>query len=175
MVWRDGEPLQGLTGTADGSQQRLAFRLARTCQPGEHFKVYVEVACNGMFGCGNNGMINPPDPQRTFTLVEASLALYDKEAAQLVRLLRLLHDVAKELGDNSHRGNAAMLTANKMLNLLDSSRDMLHYGAAITLGQEFFAQKNGQAAHELYCVGMCHIDTGEGPRSPYLVDLSWTR
>lgn len=36
--------------------------------------VYVEVACNGMFGVGGGGMIQPPDPHRSFSLAVAELA-----------------------------------------------------------------------------------------------------
>lgn len=104
-------------------------------------------------------MINAPDPDRVFTLKQAELAVYDLRAAELVRLLQLLHDMAQELGEESHRGNEALLTANKMLNLLESAADVAHYPAALALGRAFFAAGNAQSQHELYCVGMCHIDT----------------
>lgn len=41
---------------------------------GEEFTLYVEMACNGMFGVGNGGMIQPPDPDRRFALAAAELA-----------------------------------------------------------------------------------------------------
>jgi hypothetical protein len=37
--------------------------------------VLVELACNGMFGVGGGGMINPPDPHRTFAIRTARLVV----------------------------------------------------------------------------------------------------
>lgn len=39
---------------------------------------YIEMACNAMFGNGWNGQINPPDPNRYFTLKKAEIALFDR-------------------------------------------------------------------------------------------------
>ena len=30
---------------------------------------YVEMCCNGMFGCGNNGLISPPNEHRTWDIL----------------------------------------------------------------------------------------------------------
>jgi len=38
---------------------------------------YVEMACNEMFGNGKGGMINPPDPHRSFTLSAAQIVIAD--------------------------------------------------------------------------------------------------
>lgn len=70
MVWSaNGHPLQGLTG-GDGVTRRAEFPLAivgiTNTNPAGTF--YLELACNGLFGVGANGMINPPDPNRTFTV-----------------------------------------------------------------------------------------------------------
>ncbi len=65
---------------------------------------------------------------------------------------------AQELGEESHRGNEAMLTANRMLNLIDAE-DAATFAGAVRVGQAFFQQRNGDAQHELFMVGNCHIDT----------------
>lgn len=52
--------MQGLTGNADGHQARKEFPLP----PGREHELMLEVACNGMFGVGRDGMINEPDPAR---------------------------------------------------------------------------------------------------------------
>jgi hypothetical protein len=57
------------------SQAWLQFALhLRHLSGGEVVQLFVEVACNGMFGVGNNGFIQPPDPDRTFTLAKAAIA-----------------------------------------------------------------------------------------------------
>ena len=137
---------------------RAQYPVLLASQGGEQLELYIEVACNGMFGVGSNGMINPPDPNRTFTLEQAELATFDRQADTLIRQLRLLHGVAKELGEDSHRGNEAMLVANRMLNLIDAE-DPSTYAAAVQLGAAFFNSANGQAVHEVFAVGNCHIDT----------------
>jgi alpha-mannosidase len=63
MIWScHGEALQGITG-GDGHDRHVDFELTCTAKGGEHVQLYIEVACNGMFGCGDY-LIGPPDPNR---------------------------------------------------------------------------------------------------------------
>jgi hypothetical protein len=69
--------MQGLTG-GDGWDRRVEYVLSECAQPGKvrypliasHliimkvYEFYIEMACNGMFGVGQDGMINAPDPAR---------------------------------------------------------------------------------------------------------------
>ena len=59
LIWIDGHPAQGLTGNADGHQARKSFPITTPTAT-----LWLEVACNGMFGVGRDGMINAPDPTR---------------------------------------------------------------------------------------------------------------
>ena len=53
------------------------------------------MACNGLFGAGDNGMINPADPNRYFTLSCCEAVMFDRQVYDLIRDVELLHDMAK--------------------------------------------------------------------------------
>jgi len=63
--------------------------------PCSSFTVQVEMACNGMFGAGDNGMIAPPDMERQFTLACCEIVVFDRRVYNLIRDVELLHDIAK--------------------------------------------------------------------------------
>lgn len=63
---------------------------------GEVYCLYVEAACNGMFGVGGGGMIWPPDPARTFTLKTAEVAVLDPIGSVLYAEVSTLYDLAKQ-------------------------------------------------------------------------------
>lgn len=54
--------------------------LLKKAKGGEVIDLWVEMACNGMFGTGKNGLINPPEDNRTFCLSQGNyFALFQKE------------------------------------------------------------------------------------------------
>ena len=62
------------------------------------FVLYVEVAVNGMFGAGQGGMINPPDPDRHCSLSLSEIAVFDQEVYDLIMDLTILYDMTKVHG-----------------------------------------------------------------------------
>ncbi|CAG8637438.1 551_t:CDS:2, partial [Diversispora eburnea] len=97
MIWTvDGTPLQGLTG-GGGNDRRVEYILTHQSNGGESFEFYLEMACNGMFGNGLNGLINPPDPNKYFTLEQVEIAIPNKKAWQLLYDFQIILDIAKEL------------------------------------------------------------------------------
>ena len=57
--------------------------------------MYVEMAANGMFGAGKEGMINPPDPTRSFTLSMVEIAVFNRKAYEVIRDLKILLGMVK--------------------------------------------------------------------------------
>ena len=53
------------------------------------------MACNGVCGVGNNGFINPPDPNKSFALSQVELAVLDQDAHQLFVDFDVLTNLAK--------------------------------------------------------------------------------
>eukprot|EP01112_Ceratiomyxa_fruticulosa_P015164 TRINITY_DN4432_c0_g1_i2.p1 TRINITY_DN4432_c0_g1~~TRINITY_DN4432_c0_g1_i2.p1 ORF type:complete len:1042 (+),score=228.32 TRINITY_DN4432_c0_g1_i2:83-3208(+) len=160
LIWKDGEPLQGLTG-GTWVDKRIHYRLTHSAKGDEKVDLEIEMACNGMFGVGKDGLINAPDPTRTFTLSQAEVAVYDPLAYSLYLDLIMLHEIAKKLHEKNVRGAQALYVANQMINIInveDESRET--WLKAKQLSKEFFSVPNGGAQHSVTAIGHCHIDLG---------------
>ena len=59
------------------------------------YTLYVEMAANGMFGAGKDGLINAPDPSREYTLSMAEVAVFDTACYQVLMDLTVIIDLAK--------------------------------------------------------------------------------
>lgn len=59
------------------------------------YTLYVEVAANGMFGAGKDGLINAPDPARKYTLSMAEIAVFDAAVYEVLMDLTVITDLAK--------------------------------------------------------------------------------
>lgn len=53
------------------------------------------MACNRILGEGKDSMIGPPDMNKTFTLSQAEIAVFDREVYDLIIDVETLHDMAK--------------------------------------------------------------------------------
>ncbi|KAM6149989.1 alpha-mannosidase 2C1 isoform 2-T2 [Erethizon dorsatum] len=156
LVWRDGEPVQGLTTEGEKNSYILTNRLGEG-DP-RSLTLYVEVACNGLLGAGKGTMIAPPDPEKMFQLSRAELAVFHRDVHQLLVDLELLLGIAKGLGKDSQRSFQALYTANRMVNVCDPARPET-YPVAQALASCFFSQRGGDSQHTLHAMGHCHIDT----------------
>ena len=81
----DGEPLQGITG-GDAHEFRGNRHVELSLTPSPELAamtLYAEVACNGLFGAGRDGMINAPDPDRQFTLASCEVVNVDPVGHEL--------------------------------------------------------------------------------------------
>ncbi|KAL3883418.1 hypothetical protein ACJMK2_029685 [Sinanodonta woodiana] len=155
LIWVNGQPVQGFSG----ENERTDFILTESLKENEsHRTVHIEMACNGLFGTGDNGMINPPNPNRTFTLSRAEVAVFDRAVYNLVREVELLHDMARHLPEGSERGYQALYTVNQMINAINFE-DRSTFEKAHKIAQEFLSQKNGDSQHVIHAMGHCHIDT----------------
>ena len=81
MVWsEDGVPLQGLTGGGE----RIEWVLPKKFRDGKEHTIYIEMACNSMFGNPSGGdTIQPPDPNKYFQLHMADIVAMNVEARAL--------------------------------------------------------------------------------------------
>lgn len=82
LVWtEDGRPLQGLTGGGE----RVEWIIPDAWRDGGEHLFYIEMACNGMFGNPPGGdTIQPPDPNKYFTLSKAQIVAVNLEARALL-------------------------------------------------------------------------------------------
>uniref|UniRef100_A0A663MFH8 alpha-mannosidase n=1 Tax=Athene cunicularia TaxID=194338 RepID=A0A663MFH8_ATHCN len=156
MVWRDAQPVQGLTKEGE----KTSYILTRSMkEPEPHsLTLYVELACNGLFGAGKGSMIAPPDPDRRFTLSKAELVVFNRDVYELLMDLEILLDMAQLLGEENQRSFQALYTANQMVNVCDVM-DPSTFPAARDLAAAIFSQRNGESQHTIHAVGHCHIDS----------------
>ncbi|CAG8440737.1 13596_t:CDS:2 [Ambispora gerdemannii] len=158
LVWTtDGVPLQGLTG-GGGNDRRVEYILTTRSKGGEKFEFYIEMACNGMFGVGDNGLINAPDPRKYYSIREAALAIPNKAAWELWYDFQIIRGMAKDMPRESVRAAQALYAANEIVNAFQPQDDhSIHDG--IEIAKDFLKNKNGSTQHQLTAVGHCHIDT----------------
>ena len=182
MIWdQEGNTLQAFTGGTDDTR-RVEFTLTKKCKgwetsslsfrherpfteilsvvspSGEDFRYLVEMACNGLFGAGKDGMINSPDPKKSFSLAKAELVVPNLRAAKLYQDVQILYEFAKEFPKDSLRGRQALFAANAVVNV-HRHGDASSYDAAEDLVNAFFKDTNGTSQHQISAVGHCHIDT----------------
>jgi len=157
LVWYNGQPVQGFTG-GNGCDKREEYALpSEMIQEGEAV-FFVEMACNSMFGTPTGGMIQPPDPNKTFTVHKAEVAVFDTQYWNLYWDFKVVADMAKDLPEDHIRGVEAMRVANRVINILDVN-DRNTYEAASSLLQSFLAEQTGDYEGTVHAVGHCHIDT----------------
>uniref|UniRef100_A0AAX7UQ40 Alpha-mannosidase 2C1 n=1 Tax=Astatotilapia calliptera TaxID=8154 RepID=A0AAX7UQ40_ASTCA len=156
MVWRDEQPVQGLTKEGE----KTSYILSECLQDEElhSLTLYVEMACNGLFGAGQGSQIAPPDPNRKFSVQKAELVVFNGDVRELLTDFEMLVDIVKELGEEEQRGYQALFTVNEMVNLCDPS-DPSSFAKVHSLAGTFFNQRNGESQHTVHAMGHCHIDS----------------
>nr|XP_034968274.1 alpha-mannosidase 2C1 [Zootoca vivipara] len=156
IIWRDAQPVQGLTQEGEKTSYILTDNLKET-DP-HSLTLYVEVACNGLFGAGKGSMIAPPDPDKRFSLQKAELVVFNRDVHELLVDFEILLDMAKLLGEENQRSFQALYTANRMINLCDVANPST-FAAVHELACSVFGQKNGESQHAIHAMGHCHIDS----------------
>jgi alpha-mannosidase len=163
QVWKDGQPVQGLTGTGGAFYPGISwgairpeFILTRKARGGESLTLYIEMAANNLFGLGYGS--DSPQLAQLGTLRQAEIALFDREAWDLLWDFKVIADLAQELPRNTPRGGQALFTANQMVNVTNLS-DRSTWPAARKLAADFFAAGTGAGQINLSAVGHAHIDT----------------
>ncbi|GJJ70118.1 alpha-mannosidase [Entomortierella parvispora] len=159
MIWStDGIPRQGLTGDK-GNDRRTEYPLVKSAKGGETLHLYVEMACNGMFGTGKNGVINPPEDNRTFQLAKAEIVVPNKPAWELYYDMQVILGMANELANDTARAQEALYTCNQVVDSYDRSHGDSAIQKCLAITKEFLSKKGAPEGHRVTAVGNCHIDT----------------
>ncbi|OAA67914.1 alpha-mannosidase [Niveomyces insectorum RCEF 264] len=165
LIWsEDGEPLQGLTGGGE----RVEWVLPDSYRDGKAHVVYVEMACNGMFGNAAGGdSIQPPDPNRYFQLAKADIVAVNYAARQLFIDIWIIGDAAREFPTDSWEQHTALNVATRIIDAFERGNP-----ASIVRGREIAAEYLGANVDHssvfaikpgkepvVFGIGHCHIDT----------------
>ncbi|CAO3591355.1 unnamed protein product [Absidia cylindrospora] len=156
MIWStDGVPQQGLTGGSD--QSRHEYFLSHYAKKGQTFSFYIEAACNGMFGVGNNDAM-VPNPNRYFSIKQADLVVPDYQIQDLYYDLTVIQGIAYDTVQNSSRARQALWTLNEAINVFVLG-DEAAIKKCLDLTKNFLQVPNGVGQHQVTAIGHCHIDT----------------
>ncbi|KAF9922353.1 Glycoside hydrolase, 38 vacuolar alpha mannosidase, partial [Linnemannia zychae] len=159
MIWStDGVPRQGLTGDK-GNDRRIEYTLLKKAKGGEVIELWVEMACNGMFGAGKNGLINPPDENRYFRLAQVEIAVPNQDAWQLFYDMQVITGMADGLPNETARGQEALYTCNQVIDAFDRDNLDASLKKCLQISHEFLSKKAAPDSHRITAVGNCHIDT----------------
>ena len=167
-----GKALQAFTG-GGGNDRRDTCLLSTdvfnqtdcTCPD----TLYIEMACNEMFGNGNGGMIMAPNPNRQFQLQMAEMVEINWNAQQLLWDMQLLLDLATKSTspETNPYCSAALDVATTIMDNIDLQSDksveFFHSMTSNFLGlqqkQPFTHASAPSNLCSLYALGHCHIDT----------------
>lgn len=153
MVWSpSGEPLQGLN-----KDERISFILTRPDTKLQYEHVFIEMACNQVLGAGFD-LVVPPKLDRTFTLSQAELAVFNRSAYDLLRDVEILVDMAQHIPESNQRSFQALYTVNRMMNACAADQPET-YAAARQISKKFLSERNGDSAHTIHALGNAHIDS----------------
>lgn len=155
LLWSsDGRALHGLS-----NQDRSDVPYNLISPKGEPVVIYIELACNGLFGNGAGGMINPPDENRRYRLSSCELREYDPQSIKLHLSMQILHDLINTYGADSNIGRPALFVANRVMNTFHHDNQQASIEECLKITQGFFASGGGNINFEVFAVGNCHIDT----------------
>ena len=137
-IWLDGEPRQGLTGSerAYGSRPeplRPAYRLTRSAQGGEKLILYVEMACNRLFGVEKRARYVLDRPKSPSSTAKPGICC---------GISRSSPTWPQELPANTPRGGQALYAANQMVNTIHLD-DRGTWAGARKIAANFSAAHNG--------------------------------
>ncbi|KAF1999318.1 glycoside hydrolase family 38 protein [Amniculicola lignicola CBS 123094] len=164
LIWlEDGDVVHGLTGGGE----RTEWILPKSWKDGKEHLFYVEMACNGMFGNAAGGdSIQPPDPNKYFTLHTAEVRAVNLEARALYFDFWEIGDASREFPSESWQAHNALQTCNKIMDAFiagGGSNKSISEGRKIA--KEYLGDVNSSKVYDtdqeelVTGVGYCHIDT----------------
>ncbi|KAK9421683.1 putative alpha-mannosidase [Seiridium unicorne] len=163
LVWTpDGKPLQGLTGGGE----RVEWILPKKFRDGKEHTIYIEMACNGMFGNPAGGdTIQPPDPNKYFQLAKAEICAVNMDARQLWIDIWIIGDAAREFPEDSWEQHKALNTATEIIDTFKlGDKESIKKGRKIAqayIGSKVDSAKvyDSDDVPQVFGIGHCHIDT----------------
>ncbi|KAF9582151.1 Glycoside hydrolase, 38 vacuolar alpha mannosidase [Lunasporangiospora selenospora] len=153
MVWStEGVPRQGLTG-GQGDDRRIEYILTKKAKGGETIELFIEMACNGLFGVGNDGITNAPLNDRKFTLSQVEIAVPNKAAWQLYYDMQIISGMANELPDESARGQEALFATSRVIDAFNRHDLENSLKTCLEISGQFLSKKASPNSHLVTAVG----------------------
>lgn len=165
MVWTaDGNPLQGLS-----PNNRTEWVIpSEYSKPDKKHTIYIEMACNQMFGVPTGGdTIQPPDPNRYFSVSQADIVSVNLEIRALYYDFWIIGDAAREFPHDTWENHQALQICTEIMEkfiaedgsdacIKDCRKIASRYlGKNVDSADVYKTEKAPLA----YAIGNCHIDT----------------
>jgi alpha-mannosidase len=160
----DGVPLQGVTNGSvfDHMYSRDIVPLYKSARGGEAVDLWVETACNGLFGVNRPGDPAENDPKRyghyEGKVNKIRLAVMDEELWQLRMDVSVLQGQLKTHPQNATRHSRILIALNKAIDAFADNPDNAAKCRAILRPE--LRQPAHSSANSVTAVGHAHIDTG---------------
>jgi alpha-mannosidase len=152
LVFSNHSTPPGTSTTSENS----ADTTVPVARAGDTVRVYVEIACNGLFGAGRGGDIEPPDPLKFYKLEECCVAAFDPLAWALLHDVTVLAGMAKDMPETCPRRHRALLAANQIVNVVDVN-DPTTYTAGRNVAATFLSN-SPNASTVIHSMLHSHID-----------------
>ncbi|OHE90901.1 glycosyl hydrolase family 38 domain-containing protein [Colletotrichum orchidophilum] len=173
-VWTaEGQPLQGLTGRGE----RIEWILPASFKDGREHVFFLEMACNGMLtnaagepifkNNANGDAIQPPDPNKSFSLTKAEIVAVDRQARALHADITVIHQAAEEFPEDSWEQHEALNVATRIINAfrvgdresIVKSRKIAEEYLGPNVNSANVFNGGGDKGSSVLAIGHCHIDT----------------
>ncbi|ODV89866.1 glycoside hydrolase family 38 protein [Tortispora caseinolytica NRRL Y-17796] len=162
IFFEDGTAAQGITGGGE----RIRWIVPQSFIDAKWHTIYIETSCNGMFGNAPGAdNIQPPDPERYFTLKSADLVWPDLEARALYYDFTIIAEAARDLPQDSWQSYKALDIGNRIMNTFDVE-DRSTIAKCRKIAAEFLGTDvDSEAVYstkgdiDVEAMGHCHIDT----------------
>ena len=156
LVWRDGQPVQGLS-----PNHRLRTSPSEAAG-GESVELFVEAAANppSPFGANPWPLLLPePDGAPMFTLQQADLHVRDPEFDRFWHDFRVLVELLAELPDGDPARARLYAGLDRACNVLELPDIADSWRSAQPVLEELLAERAAPSAHRVSMVGHAHLDT----------------
>jgi alpha-mannosidase len=156
LVWRDGQPAQGL------SPNHREHLLTDSAAGGENIELFVEAAANPPSPFGANPwplLLAEPDGSPLFTLEQVDLHVRDPEFEEFWHDFRILVELLGELPEGDPHAARLYAGLERACNLLDLPDITDSWHRAWPVLKELLAERSAPGAHAVSSVGHSHIDT----------------
>ncbi len=156
LVWRDGQPVQGL------SPNHRSYLISGAATGGESVELFVEAAANppSPFGANPWPLLLPePDGAPLFTLQQADLHVRDPEFDRFWHDVRVLVELLAELPDGDPQAARLYAGLDRACNALQLPDISDSWRSARPVIEELLAEESSPSAHRVSMVGHAHLDT----------------
>lgn len=154
-----GRALQGFTG-GEGANCRDLFIISKSDSAVGKLEYFVEMACNDLFGNGNNGMIFPPSADKHYCLSQAELVVVHSCTHALYWDVKVMHDYITEKTPADPSAALALGLLTQVINTTDLTNQDSIVESHTHLKNSFFCSPSeGKVDHDVCALGHCHIDT----------------